>query len=94
MSTFRMTLSEVNTTATTVLKSTSALVQSVGSSAQLLNNAVEDQLIRQQTRQHFGQKKHHEIIKAETAVELYQLRTGLAELEDQDLLAKIMAELD
>ena len=93
MSTFRMTVSQLNTTATTALQATGAIVNSIGNTAELLNGSINHHLVKQQRRQAHDLFKYEEVLESETLVELYQLRESVAALPNTDLVAQIREEL-
>lgn len=93
MSTFRMTIGQLNTTASTALQATGAIVQSIGNTAELLNGSINHHLAKQVERQKHDLFKYKEVLETETLVELYQLRESVAALPDTDLVAQIREEL-
>lgn len=93
MSTFRMTIGQLNTTASTALQATGAIVQSIGNSAELLNGSINHHLVKQVERQKHDLFKYKEVLESETLVEIYQLRESVAALPNTDLVAQIREEL-
>lgn len=93
MSTFRMTIGQLNTTASTALQATGAIVQSIGNSAELLNGSINHHLVKQQRRQAHDLFKYEEVLQSETVAELYQLREGINALPNTELVQQIRDEI-
>ena len=93
MSTFRMTIGQLNTAASTALQATGAIVQSIGNTAELLNGSINHHLVKQVERQKHDLFKYKEVLQSETILELYQLREGIDALPNTKLVQEIRDEI-